>query len=128
KVITGDEDQYLIYTISTNGVVTPTDTTTLIPEAIRPEDFEIIPLNQDLYVCTFDYERSTIMKLSATYLTNCVGDLLITQAGEAFASPKLFIVHWNAGTTNFVTRRISYSGPHFEHVTFAPINLPPLTP
>ena len=46
---------------------------------------------------------------------------------------KLFILHWNAATTNFITRKIPFSYPdgsagHFEHVTFAPISLPPLNP
>ena len=37
---------------------------------------------------------------------------------------KLFIVQWDAATTNFVIRRVSYPGHLFEHSTFAPINLP----
>ena len=63
-----------------------------------------------------------------------VGDLLIADAGE-FGAPigQLFILHWEAGTTNFITRRIPFKYAngvvgHFEHVTFAPINFPSFTP
>lgn len=129
KIITGDEDNdpRLIYAIDTNGVVTPYDTTALIPGGVYPEDFDIIPPNQSLYAC--DYAANTIVKLSASYLTNYVGDLLVTQAGEPPAKAKLFIVHWDTVTTNFVTRSISYkradgSDGRFEHVTFAPIEMP----
>jgi hypothetical protein len=126
KIVTGDEDASppVIYTIDPNGNVTNIDTTTLISESIHPEDFDIIPTNQDLYVC--DFFNNSVMKIPASYFTNYVGDLLITDAGENLPSPaKLFIVHWDATMTNFVTRRISYpQGGRFEHVTFAPITLP----
>ena len=131
KIITGDEenDPPLIYTIATNGAVFTYDTTDFISDGIHPEDFDIIPANQDLYAC--DYFASTIVKLSKNYLTNYVGDLLITDAGEN-VNPhlgKLFIVHWDAAATNFTTRRITYKradgdNGRFEHVTFAPIELP----
>ena len=70
------------------------------------------------------------MKLSETLLRCHVGDLMITDAGEFGPGAKLFLVHWGGG--NFVTQKISYFRPdtspgHFEHVTFAPINLPALT-
>ena len=131
KIITGDEekDPPLIYTIATNGAVVTYDTTTLISGGIHPEDFDIIPTNQSLYAC--DYNSNTIVKLSKNYLTNYVGDLLITDAGENVLPSlgKLFIVHWDAAATNFITRRITYkrangSNGRFEHVTFAPIELP----
>ncbi len=128
KIITGDEDAQpnpLIYTIATNGAVTTNDTTALIAGGIHPEDFDIIPPNQSLYAC--DFGANKIVKFSAEYFTNYVGDLLITDAGENVTPnvAKLFIVHWDAATTNFVTRKILYgSSSHLEHVTFAPIDLP----
>ena len=112
----------------TNGDVTTNDTTLLFPGGIHPEDFEIIPPNQDLYACD---PVGQIVKLPASYLTNFVGDLMITDAGEyGDPSAKLFIVHWDAVTSNFITRSIQYIRPgpsngRLEHVTFAPINLPP---
>jgi len=59
------------------------------------------------------------------WLTNYVGDLLITDAGEATPQAKLFVVRWDAAITNFVTRGISLPssiGGRFEHVTFAPLS------
>ncbi|MBI3880604.1 MAG: hypothetical protein HY301_11155, partial [Verrucomicrobia bacterium] len=135
KIITGDEDflpNPVIYTIATNGVVTTNDTTNLVVGGIHPEDFDIIPTNQNLYAC--DSDRNMILKLPAVYLTNFVGDLLITQAGEQLNKPaQLFIVHWDSGTTNFIIRSVTYIRSdntlgHFEHVTFSPIELPDIVP
>jgi hypothetical protein len=60
-----------------------------------------------------------------------VGDLLITDAGENVIPnrARLFIVHWDAATSDFIIRRIDYTRPDgsigpLEHVTFAPIELP----
>ena len=88
---------------------------------IAPEDFDIIPANQDLY-CV-NQSSGTIEKLSKFFLTDYVGDLLITQSGEFYGGPTLFIVHWNP--TNSVFEKISISHPGgLEHVSSAPINLP----
>ncbi|MGH7952620.1 MAG: hypothetical protein ACREFE_11985 [Limisphaerales bacterium] len=88
---------------------------------VSPEDFDIIPANQDLYLC--DHSRGALLKLSHTYLQDYVGDLLITQAGE-FEPARLFIVNWNG--TQFVVRSIPAPGgtTDIEHVTFAPLDLP----
>jgi hypothetical protein len=139
KIITGDEDEDVLYTIDTNGTVTPYDATTIFPTGIGSEDFDLIPTNQDLYTCnpaTYDPNGvyGTIFKLPHTLLNSYVGDLLITQAGDGtfrydgFANPppELFIVHWDA--TNAVFNARGIPGPtsdlEMEHVTFAPINLP----
>jgi len=47
-------------------------------------------------------------------------------AAENNPSAKLFIVHWDAATSSFVVRTIFYTpGSGLEHVSFAPIDLPP---
>ncbi len=91
---------------------------------IAPEDFDIIPTNQDLY-CVVQTSPSQIVKVSHTLFTNYWGDLLITQAGDGETLPdgKLFIVHWDSTNATFVTRSFSKCGDWFEHVTFAPIDL-----
>ena len=78
---------------------------------------------------SLDEDHREIQKLSRTYLTNYVGDLLITQSGDgtSSASPKLFIVRWDITNSVFNIKAIdrSYSGQgRFEHVTFAPIDIP----
>ena len=132
-IITGDEAHTdpisgvpdpLIYTISTNGAVGTYHTKNLITGGIFPEDFDVIPANQNLYITA--YEKNIIMELPAQYFVEKVGDLLITQAGEG-APPGLFIVHWNSQGSNFVISSIpipSSVGNHIEHVTFAPLPLP----
>ncbi len=118
KILTGDESEGVIYTIDTNGVTTPYHL------GINPEDFDIIPPGENLYCC---YAPGLILKLPASLLTNFVGDLLVTQAGEMSDGARLFIVHWDSGAGNFVVRRISLNWTYaqFEHVTFAPIDIPP---
>ncbi len=130
KIITGDEDardenqnpRPLIYTVATNGEVAS------YAFGIHPEDFDIVRANQDLYCVDYQGASSTILKLSRNYLTNFIDDIVVTQAGEPPApGAKLFFVHWDS--TNFVVRSLSlpdkYAG-RFEHVTFAPISLPPV--
>ncbi len=130
RIITGDEDKSpnpVIYTIDTNGVVTPYDTAILVAGGIHPEDFDIIQTNQNFYAC--DTDQNMIVELSGDILKNHVGDLLITDAGENVQPAAVFIVHWDNNTTNFVTTRFSYkrsdhSNGRFEHATFAPLKLP----
>ncbi len=130
KIVTGDENENLIYTVGGDGVVTQFDPTALIPGGIRPEDFDVIPPNQDLYLCGPYAGR--VYKLDHHYLTNYVGDLVITDAGEFSGdTAQLFILHWDAATTNFITRSFPVRHPNgqgveIEHVTFAPLDLPPL--
>ena len=125
RIITGDEDRHLIWAIDTNGVAIA------YALGIDPEDFDIIPPNQDLYCVDYNGDQSFIVKLSRAALTNYVGSLLVTQAGETAPSlsSRLFIVTWNG--VGFDVKAITYRRPdgtagHFEHVTFAPINIPPL--
>jgi len=132
KIITGDEDAQpsgFIYSVATNGVVVTYNTTNLIAGGIHTEDFDIIPPNQNLFVC--DNARNAIFELPAIFFTNCVGDLLITDAGEQSVpqQAKFFIVHWDAANTNFAITKSAYkrsdgTSGELEHVTFAPIDLP----
>jgi hypothetical protein len=131
KIITGDEAHAdpvtfaadpVIYTISTNGTVATYHTLDLISSGIHPEDFDVIPTNQNLYLTAFN--QSKIMELPAENFSDHVGDLLITDAGES-GPVGLYIVHWNG--SNFITTSIPIPnsvGGHIEHVTFAPIRLP----
>jgi hypothetical protein len=122
RILAGAEDRHLIFAIATNGAVTQFDL------GIRPEDFDIIHTNQNLY-CT-DPERNLILKLPGILFAGHDDHLLITQAGEVGQIPKLFIVYWDNSTSKFVVQSITYRFPpnfakgHFEHVTFAPIDIP----
>jgi hypothetical protein len=127
KILTGDESLLdenfksapLIFSIATNGF------TRSYSLGIQPEDFDVIPADRSLYCINYNGVESKILKLSKAFFTNYVGDLLITHAGEFHDKPKLFIVRWTG--SQFVTRSIplpdSFLG-NFEHVTFAPIELP----
>ncbi|HEY5912905.1 MAG TPA: hypothetical protein VJA21_20125 [Verrucomicrobiae bacterium] len=134
KILTGDEslvdENYepvpLIYAIDTNGVATAYSL------GSRPEDFDIVPANQDLYCVNYNTLDSKVLKISKTVLTNYVGDLLITQAGElnpyneTELRPRLFFVHWNGlafSTRSIALPEATFPG-YFEHVTFAPVTLP----
>ena len=128
KIITGNEADGTLFTIDASGVVTPYDSTSLIPGGIRAEDFDVVQANQDLYLCV-PSSPSAIYKISRSYLTNLVGDLMITHAGEFVPPGRLFFLHWDAATTNFAVRVTPGRLPNgssgdLEHVTFAPISLP----
>ena len=119
KILTGEEGNGILYAIDTNGTVSPYDL------GIEPDHFVLIPANQDLYACDYG---GRVIKLSRTFLTNYVGDLLVTQEGGGSSYPtELCIVNW--GGTNFVTRAINGSVVtngigQFEDTTFSPLNLP----
>ncbi len=123
KILTGAESKIppLIHAIDANGLVTS------FVLGIEAEDFDIIPPNQDLYCTAFVDHK--VLKVSRNLLTNYVGDLLITQEGlPPNQCSRLFIVKWNP--TNAALEMRSFALPTtifqvgFEHVTFAPIDLP----
>jgi len=111
----------VIYAVDINGTATP------YPLGIYPEDFDLIPPDQDLYCTAYEDLGGAILKIPRAYFADYVGQLLITQAGEHMQSAALYIVRWDGGPV--VSVRIpyptGYSG-HFEQVTFAPVSLPPL--
>jgi hypothetical protein len=124
KIITGDEDEHNIYTVAADGTITTNDTAALISGGIFPESFTVIPPNQSLYLAA--YGNDSLMELPASALTNYIGDMLISQAGEGM-SPGLFILRWDNQSSNFVTFSIpipSAVGPQIEDIKFAPIQLP----
>ena|ERR1043165_1700766 len=109
KIVTGAEaiDPPLVYAVDTNRTVTAFDLD------IQPEDFNVIPTNQDLYLTAQEDAQgpdSRIMKLSRTLFTNYWGDLLITQEGaiDFQHTPALFILHWNSTNSLFEIHRISF--------------------
>ncbi len=121
RIITGDEDNHVLWAIDTNGVAVP------YALGIDPEDFDIIPPNQDLYCVDFNNGQSSITEIPSRLFANYVGDLLVTQAGETSPSfsSRLFVISWTG--QGFTVRAITYqSSGHFEHVTFAPIEIPAL--
>ena len=121
KIITGAESETppLVISINTNGAVTN------FVMGIRPEDFDLIPTNQDLYC--MGVVGNAVEKVPRTFFNKYVGMLLITESGDGpFPNTlgKLHIVNWDNSVTNFVVRTILHNQGEFEHVTFAPINLP----
>jgi hypothetical protein len=136
KILTGAESEFdgttNLFAIDTNGAVARFDL------GISAESFNLIQTNQDLYLLDESEDGGQIpgqvLKLSHTLLKDYVGDLLITQGGRYAPPPELFIVHWDGA--RFVLRRIpvryyskeTHLPDELESSTFAPINLPPLSP
>lgn len=117
KIITGAESEKppVIIAVSTNG------TASYHYLGIAPEDFDVVPPNQDLYAC--DQDAGLIVKISRNLMTNFWGDLLITQ--EGFNNPGFNFVRWTG--SNFMVRHLSYTNK-LEHATFAPIAIPSVYP
>ncbi|HVM50115.1 MAG TPA: PEP-CTERM sorting domain-containing protein [Candidatus Acidoferrum sp.] len=129
KILTGQGQEWPwpsdpeIYAIDTNGQATT------YYLGIEPEHFNFIPANQSFYCVGPDtWNRWQVWKVPASVFTGHVGDLLITGIGDpASGRLGLFMVHWDAGTTNFVIQQIA--APlglvmDLEEGTFAPIELP----
>ena len=124
KIITGDELSLSLYTIDAGGNVVTNDSNALFPNGIHSESITTIPPNQSLYLCD---STGGIMKLSKNYFTSYVGDLLIEDGGEnGSGNAKIFIIHWEAASSKFITRRFQYlvGGKTLERCVFAPIELP----
>ena len=125
KIVMGAELSGTLYSVDTNGTVTNYTLGIAPPnDAIHSEDMDLIPANQDLYCAD---QNGSIWKLSRNYFTNDVGHLLITQEQNAFYGihARLYIVSWNNSSQSFDIKYIPYpTTAIFEHVTFAPINLP----
>jgi hypothetical protein len=132
KILTGDKEAPtpIIFSIDPSGIVVTNYTTNFVQDGINPEHFDIIPTNQDLYACA--EAAGKIVKLPAIYLSNFVGDLLVTDGGEYNLSrtASCSIFHWNSTHTNFVVHTLWFQDTNnysrFENVTFAPIVLPKL--
>ncbi len=135
KLLVGDEFEHLIYAISTSSTVSVYDTAEIVPGGFAaPGNFVVVRSNEDLY-CTLqagNHDESILLKISRTFLTNAIGDLLVTQTGETvtangFAFPTLNFIHWEAARTNFATRRVFFppetGGLIVEHSGTAPANI-----
>lgn len=121
KLLTGNERDGVIYAITPIGTATPYFL------GIHPEDFDLIPDDEDLYCTSYQDSDGAILKVPKAYFAAYEGQLLITQAGEHGQPAALYIVRWDGGP--MVSVRIPYPSSYpgsFEHVTFAPISLEPL--
>ncbi|TAL06412.1 MAG: hypothetical protein EPO07_01865 [Verrucomicrobia bacterium] len=128
-LITGAESEHdeLLHPSPRIYAVSPSGGVSFVKLGIAPEDFDLIKSNQDLYISA--YNDGMILKLSRNWLTNYIGDMLVTQEGLSPFAPAVFIAKWNPTNSAFETRRISapaFANSGFEHATFAPINLPNL--
>jgi len=118
KILTGNESDFRLLTIDTNGVVTPW------PFAAPAENLNLIPANQDLYAVDAGNAGSTngrVWKISRNAFTNYVGDILVTHEGNLDGQPRHLIVHWN-GTSFVTTDLINTNAIIYEQATFAPAN------
>ncbi len=105
-----------VFAIDTNGVSTP------FFLGVSPEDIDVVPANQDFYL----NGEFRLLKLPRSLLTNHVGEILITQGGDAdlASEPLLALVRWNTNSLRFDTTIINLPGGALEHGTFAPLDIP----
>jgi len=130
KILTGAErlTPPLIYAIVDDGTAANVVSFQL---GVAPEDFDIIPQGQNLY-CNDPVNNRLIWKVPSWYFEDCIGHVIVTQAGEWGDTPELVIFHWDPEEGRFVRKVIcapqydanhGVETPSFEHVTFAPIEL-----
>ena len=117
KIFTGSN------TVDTNGNVAP------LALNLVAEDCDIIPTNQNLYCAdNGDSRGGWVLEVPKELFAGHAGDVLITENG-VYAPAALFMVHWDA-TNGIVTTKIPIPKyiSAFEHVTFAPIDIPAVSP
>ncbi|HEV2391526.1 MAG TPA: hypothetical protein VG146_04095 [Verrucomicrobiae bacterium] len=140
KLLTADENEGLFYAVDTNGNYQSFGLD-VGGDPIQPSAMKVIAAGQNLY---FSDPRSQVdpsvypplvLKIPQQYFTNSIGDILVTRAGENGRDAALFIVHWDNATGTFINRKIPYGGggapfygEYIEHATFAPLDLPPVSP
>ena len=115
KILAGAEQQGLIYSIDTAGTVTS------FALGINPEDFDIVPPNQNFYGVNFP---SQLLGAPPSEFAGMVGDIIVTQESPGI----LYDVKWNGA--QFVTQNIAQVS-QWEHVTFSTagiVEIPPVTP
>ncbi len=121
RILAGAEEDRCLFTIDTNGLAS------FYSFNIVPEDVHIIQTNQDFYL---NDVGGQILKLPRHWLTNYVGDVLVTQElnpNTGDPPSALYILHWDAGSTNFVKHAIRSpvsTATEFEQGAFAPIVIP----
>lgn len=123
RILTGDEshsDQTgdpIIYAIDRNGAYQE------FHLDVEPEDVDVIAAAHNLF-CN-EAVHGWIYKVPSWYFADCVGDVLVTQAGEWYKPPRLVILHWDEEEQRFVQKVVVPPSEvsSFEHVTFAPIDL-----
>ncbi len=116
KILAGAEGQGRIYTIDPQG------NTDFFELGIIPEDFDLIPANENFY--GIDFGAQTIWGAPASAFASVVGDILIAQEFPGI----LWLVHWNGAS--FETTNIAQV-TQWEHVTFSPagvVEIPPTPP
>ena len=121
KILAAAEAYQCIFSVDTNGAAA------YFNFNIIPEDIQVITTNQDFYL---NDVSGQILKLPRRWLTNYVGDVLVTQEVNPITGTppsEIFILHRDAGSTNFVKHGIrspAHTFTDFEQGTFAPITVP----
>jgi hypothetical protein len=112
KIVAGAEGQGRIYTIAPGGA------TQFFALGINPEDFDVIPENQNFYGVNFGGAR--LMGADAAQFCDVVDDVLVTQE-----SGILWRVHWNGQA--FEKENVAQV-EQWEHVTFSPASVQEIPP
>jgi len=126
KILAGSEDQSSVYTIDTQGNVTPYDLSKLGIYLI--ESFNIIPPGQNFYWIDAAGPYPKIECVPSTSFNDTVGDLLVAGEYSENVPSTLNRVIWNPATAAFETTTLFTSLDPFESATFAPdgiTNQPP---
>jgi len=113
KILAGAEGQGRIYTIDSNGV------TAFYQLGINPEDFDIVPANENFF--GVDFGGQTLWGAPASAFTGMVGDILIAQEFPGI----LWHVRWNG--SSFEATEIARV-TQWEHVTFSKAGIVEIPP
>ena len=119
--VTGGEISGMLYFVYPTGGFASYPTTNIFPGGILPEDFLVIPPNQDLY---FTDATGLVVKLSKSSFADHVGDLLVEQ--ETGSGAGFFILHWDGNNFDATVFKYPFGSDLLEQAVFAPIDIPAL--
>jgi hypothetical protein len=108
-IVYGDEMRGTIYTVDTNGTVTPYDTSGWTDQGLSPESFTIVQTNQNLYAANGNSQADgQVLKISSFALWDHVGDIVVPD--EQSSPSRLILLHWSAASSAFIPTIIPLPG------------------
>ena len=115
KILAGAEQQGRIYTID------PAGNTAFDTLGINPEDFDIIPANENFF--GVDFGSQTLWGAPPSEFAGLVGDVLIAQEFPGI----LWHVKWDAASNSFQVTNVAQV-TQWEHVTFSSAGIVEIPP
>lgn len=127
KIISGAENQGLMYVFDNSGFVTTYNV------GVAIEDIDLISANENFF--GVNYGTGQLLGAAASQFTSAVGDILLTSefGGQSGTGAGMYLLSWDSVLNAPAVELIDFA-PHtfnpgqWEHVTFAPAGIKEIPP